>query len=369
MNIPLVDLRKQYRKLKDEIDPAIHAVLDKCNFILGDEVADFEQAFARFVGVRHGIGVSSGTEALHLAMRAAGIGPGDEVITVANTFIATVLAISQTGARPVLIDCEPEGYQIDVNQLAAAVTERTKAIVPVHLYGQCADMDPILDLAERKDLLVIEDAAQAHGAEYKGRSAGSMGTLGCFSFYPGKNLGAYGDGGTVVTNDDALAEALRLLRNWGSVVKYEHPMIGFNSRLDTIQAAVLRVKLKYLPKWNEARRQCASIYNDLLSAEPMVITPRTMPYGTHVFHLYVVQVPHRDRVLDGLQATGIGAGVHYPIPVHLQGAYESLGHKEGDFPYAERLAKRCLSLPLFPELEEDQIAAVVDALRDQLHTR
>jgi dTDP-4-amino-4,6-dideoxygalactose transaminase len=369
MNIPLVDLRKQYQRLKDEIDPAIQTVLDKCNFILGDEVATFEQAFARFVGVRHGIGVSSGTDALHLALRAVGIGPGDEVITVANTFIATVLAISQTGARPVLVDCEPEGYELDVNQLAAAVTERTKAIIPVHLYGQCADMDPILELAARKDLVVIEDAAQAHGAEYKGRSAGSIGTLGCFSFYPGKNLGAYGDGGMVVTEDEALAEKLRLLRNWGSVVKYQHPAIGFNNRLDTIQAAVLNVKLKRLPRWNEARRQCAAVYTELLSAEPMVITPRTMPYGTHVFHLYVVQVPRRDLVLEGLHAAGIGAGIHYPIPVHLQGAYESLGYKEGDFPNAERLAKRCLSLPLFPELEEDQIAAVVDALRDQLHTR
>jgi dTDP-4-amino-4,6-dideoxygalactose transaminase len=369
MQIPLVDLRTQYRKLKDEIDPAIQAVLDKCNFILGNEVADFEQAFARFVGVRHGIGVSSGTEALHLALRAAGVGPGDEVITAANTFIATVLAISLTGARPVLVDCEPEGYEIDVNQLAVSVTERTKAIIPVHLYGQCADMEPILELAERKGLVVIEDAAQAHGAEYKGRSAGSMGVLGCFSFYPGKNLGAYGDGGIVVTGDDELAEKLRLLRNWGSVVKYEHPVVGFNSRLDTVQAAVLNVKLKYLPKWNEARRQCARIYTDLLSAEPMVIAPRTMPYGTHVFHLYVVQVPHRDEVLKGLHAAGIGAGVHYPIPVHLQGAYESLGYTEGDFPNAERLAKRCLSLPLFPELEEDQIAAVVETLRDQLHAR
>jgi len=369
MNIPLVDLRTQYRKLKDEIDPAIQAVLDKCNFILGDELAVFEQAFARFVGVRHGIGVSSGTEALHLAMRAAGIGPGDEVITVANTFIATAVAISLTGARPVLVDCEPEGYEIDVNQLAASVTERTKAIVPVHLYGQCADMDPILELAERKGLIVIEDVAQAHGAEYKGRSAGSMGTLGCFSFYPGKNLGAYGDGGLVVTGDDELAEKLRRLRDFGSLVKYEHPMIGFNSRLDTIQAAVLNVKLKYLARWNEARRQCARTYTDLLSAEPMVITPRTMAYGTHVFHLYVVQVPHRDEVLRGLHAAGIGAGIHYPIPVHLQGAYESLGHKEGDFPNAERLAKRCLSLPIFPELEEDQIAAIVEELRDQLHAR
>jgi len=344
-------------------------VLEKCNFILGDEVAAFEQAFSRFVGVRHGIGVSSGTEALHLAMRAAGIGPGDEVITPANTFIATAVAISLTGARPVLVDCEPEGYEIDVNQLAASVTERTKAIVPVHLYGQCADMDPILELAERKGLVVIEDAAQAHGAEYKGRSAGSMGMLGCFSFYPGKNLGAYGDGGIVVTGDDELAEKLRLLRNWGSLVKYEHPVIGFNSRLDTIQAAVLSVKLKYLARWNEARRQCARIYTDLLSAEPMVITPRTMPYGMHVFHLYVVQVPHRDEVLNGLHAAGIGAGIHYPIPVHLQGAYESLGHKEGEFPNTERLSKRCLSLPIFPELEEDQIAAIVEELRDQLHAR
>jgi dTDP-4-amino-4,6-dideoxygalactose transaminase len=367
MNIPLVDLRAQYRTLKGEINPAIQAVLDKCNFILGDEVATFEHEFARFVGVTHAVGVSSGTEALHLAMRALGIGPGDEVITPANTFIATVLAISLAGARPVLVDCDPESYEIDVNQIAAALSERTKAIVPVHLYGQCADMDPILELAERKGLLVIEDAAQAHGAEYKGRAAGSVGAAGCFSFYPGKNLGAYGDGGMVVTNSDEVAEKLRLLRNWGSTVKYHHPVIGFNSRLDTIQAAVLRVKLKYLPKWNEARRQCARTYTDLLSAESLVVTPRTMAYGTHVFHLYVVQVPRRDAVLTGLHEAGVGAGIHYPVPVHLQGAYASLGHKEGDFPNAERLAKRCLSLPLFPELEEDQIAAVVEALRNQLH--
>jgi len=369
MNIPLVDLRAQYRKLKGEINPAIQAVLDKCNFILGDEAATFEREFARFVGVDHGVGVSSGTEALHLTMRALEIGPGDEVITVANTFIATAQAISLAGARPVLVDCDPESYEIDINQIAAALTERTRAIVPVHLYGQCADMDPILELAERKGLAVIEDAAQAHGAEYKGRAAGSMGTAGCFSFYPGKNLGAYGDGGIVVTNDDELAEKIRLLRNWGSKEKYHHPVIGFNSRLDTIQAAVLSVKLKYLPKWNEARRQCARTYTDLLSAESMVITPRTMSYGSHVFHLYVVQVPRRDQALNGLHEAGIGAGVHYPIPVHLQGAYDSLDQKEGDFPNAERLAKRCLSLPLFPELQEDQIAAVVEALRDQLHTR
>jgi dTDP-4-amino-4,6-dideoxygalactose transaminase len=368
MGIPLVDLRAQYQRLKDEINPAIQAVLDKCNFILGNEVAEFEQAFARFAGVRHGIGVSSGTEALHLALRAAGVGPGDEVITVANTFIATVLAITLTGATPVLVDCEAEGYEIDVNQIGPAVTERTKAIIPVHLYGQCADMDPIMELAARKNLMVIEDAAQSHGAEYKGRSAGSMGALGCFSFYPGKNLGAYGDGGIVVTDDDELAEKLRLLRNWGSVVKYHHPVVGFNSRLDTIQAAVLKVKLKHLPRWNEARRQCAHVYDELLATEPMVITPRTMPYNAHVFHLYVVQVPDRDRVLAGLNAAGIGAGIHYPVPVHLQGAYASLGHIEGDFPNAERLAKRCLSLPLFAELVEDQIAVVVDALRDQLHT-
>jgi len=367
MGIPLVDLRAQYQRLKDEINPAIQAVLDKCNFILGNEVAEFEQAFARFVGVRHGIGVSSGTEALHLALRAAGVGPGDEVITVANTFIATVLAISLTGAQPVLVDCETDGYEIDINQIGAAVTERTKAIIPVHLYGQCADMDPIMELAKRKNLVVIEDAAQAHGAEYKGRGAGSIGTLGCFSFYPGKNLGAYGDGGIVVTDDDELAEKLRLLRNLGSVVKYHHPTVGFNSRLDTIQAAVLKVKLKHLPRWNEARRQCAHAYSELLATEPMVIAPRTMPYNSHVFHLYVVQVPERDSVLGGLHAAGIGAGIHYPVPVHLQGAYVSLGHAEGDFPNAERLAQRCLSLPLFPELQEDQIAVVVDALRDQLH--
>ncbi|MBN1916914.1 MAG: DegT/DnrJ/EryC1/StrS family aminotransferase [Verrucomicrobia bacterium] len=368
MNIPLVDLRAQYKSLKGEIDAAIQAVLDKCNFILGDEVATFESSFARFVGVRHGIGVSSGTEALHLALRAAGVGPGDEVITVANTFIATVLAITLAGAKPVLVDCEPEGYEIDVNQLRAAVTERTKAIMPVHLYGQCADMDPILELAHRKGLVVIEDAAQAHGAEYKGRSAGAMGTVGCFSFYPGKNLGAYGDGGIIVTNDDELADKLRLLRNWGSVVKYHHPTIGFNSRLDTIQAAVLNVKLKHLARWNEARRQCARIYTDLLASEPLVITPRSMPYTTHVYHLYVVQVPERDRVLKGLQAAGVGAGIHYPVPVHLQGAYAPLGHREGDFPNAERLAQRCLSLPLYAELQEDQIAAVVDVLRGQVHS-
>jgi len=369
MNIPLVDLRTQYEALKNEIDAAIQTVLDKCNFILGEEVASFEQEFARFVGVHHAVGVSSGTEALHLAMRTLGIGPGDEVITAANTFIATASAVSLAGARPVLVDCDPETYEIDVRRIAEAVTERTKAIIPVHLYGQCADMDPILELAERKKLVVIEDAAQAHGAEYKGRPAGSMGAAGCFSFCPDRNLGAYGDGGLIVTNDEEVAEKIQLLRNWGSTVKDDHPVVGFNSRLDTIQAAVLRVKLKRLAKWNEARRQCARTYTDLLATEPMVTPPRTAPYGTHVFHRYVVQVPERDKVLKGLNAAGIGAAIHYPIPVHLQGAYNSLGYTQGAFPNTERLAKRCLSLPLFPEIEEEQIAAVVDALRDQLHAR
>jgi len=285
---------------------------------------------------------------------------------VANTFIATALAISLTGARPVLVDCDAESYEIDVAQTAAAITPRTKAIIPVHLYGQCADMDPILELAKKHGLAVVEDAAQAHGAQYNGRPAGSMGDLGCFSFYPGKNLGAYGDGGIVVTSDAALGEKLQLLRNWGSTVKYHHPIVGFNSRLDTIQAAILGVKLKHLASWNEARRQCAQTYTDLLASESLVTTPRTMPGNTHVFHLYVIQVEHRDEVLAGLHEAGVGAGIHYPVPVHLQGAYAWLGHAEGDFPNAERLAARCLSLPLFPELKEEQIAVVVNALRAKL---
>jgi len=361
LNVAFVDLRAQYRALKNEIDAAVAGVMGQCDFILGDEVQRFEQEYTDFVGVRHVIGVGSGTSALYLALRILGIGPGDEVIAVANTFVATLLAISQTGATPVLVDCNSESYNIDVLQIESVIGPRTKAIIPVHLYGQTADMDPLIEIASRHGLKIVEDACQAHGATYKGRSAGSMGDLGCFSFYPGKNLGAYGDGGAIATNNDEYADKLVFWRNWGSKVKYHHEVKGVNSRLDTMQAAILRVKLPHLAEWNRLRRQHAARYTELLSGTN-VVTPRVMPYGEHVFHLYVVRVRNQHMALKKLHNAGIAAGIHYPIPVHMLGAYRDLGYQTGDFPEAERAAKEIVSLPIFPELRDDQIRHCVDVL-------
>lgn len=359
--IPAVDLKAQYRSIKAEIDDAVLRVLESSQFILGEEVAAFECEFAAFCRAGEAVAVNSGTSGLHLALLAAGVGPGDEVITVPFTFVATVAAVQYAGARAVLVDIDPKSYTMDPALIAAAITPRTKAIMPVHLYGQPADMDPILELARSRGLIVIEDAAQAHGAEYKGRRAGSMGDLAVFSFYPGKNLGAYGEGGAVVTNSAEYARRIRMQRNWGGERRYEHILKGFNYRMDGIQGAILRVKLRHLEAWTEARRSHAAEY-DRRFAGTGLSTPYARPDSRHVYHCYTIRVPRRDAVRAHLESAGIHTGVHYPIPVHLQPAYSDLGYRRGDFPVAEQAASEVLSLPMFPELNEEQIAAVTDAL-------
>lgn len=361
MKIEFVDLKSQYQTIADEIDQAINKVVKNGDFILGEAVAIFEKEFAEYCQCKCGIGVGSGTEALHLALKACDIGPDDEVITAANTYIATVLAITYSGARPVLIDINPETYNMDVKKLEAVINNKTKAIIPVHLYGQPADMDPILGIAKRHNLKVIEDACQAHGAEYKGKRLGSLGDIGCFSFYPGKNLGAYGDGGMVVTNNESLAEKVKMLRNYGQKVKYYHLMKGFNSRLDTIQAAILMVKLKKLDKWNKMRRENAKKYSYFLKNSNIVI-PLEMSYVKHVYHLYVIRVNNREKLQKRLAERGISTGVHYPIPVHLQEAYKDLGYTLGDFPVAEGYSDNILSLPMYPELTNAQIEIVSEEI-------
>jgi dTDP-4-amino-4,6-dideoxygalactose transaminase len=359
--IPLVDLKAQYASIKSEIDEAIHRVLDNCQYILGPEVAAFEQEFADYCGSVHGVGVSSGTAALHMALLAADVGPGDEVITTPFTFVATVAAIEYAGARPVLVDIDPQTFCIDVGALEAAVTPRTKALIPVHLFGQPADMRPILDIARRRGIRVIEDAAQAHGSEYEGRRVGSLGDMACFSFYPAKNLGAVGEGGMVVTADDALAKKLRLLRDWGAERKYHHVIKGFNMRLEGIQGAVLRVKLRHLERWTEARRAIAGRYDAALGAAG-VATPVVRPGCRHVYHTYTLRLPQRDRCQQHLSERGIGTGIHYPVPVHLMPAYQDLGYRAGEFPQAERAAGEVLALPVFPELTESQQQVVIEAV-------
>lgn len=359
--IPFVDLAAQYRSIQPDIDAAIAAVLTRGDFILGQDVRLFEQEFAAYCGTAHCLGVASGTDALRLAIQACGIGRGDEVITTAHTFIATVLAISEAGATPVLVDCDPEFGLIDVSKIEAALTPRTKAILPVHLYGQAADLDPILAIARRHNLVVIEDACQAHGALYKGQRCGSLGDIAAFSFYPGKNLGAYGDGGAVTTNRADLADKVTLLRNYGQRVKYEHLEKGGNSRLDTVQAAVLRVKLRHLDAWNAGRQRAAAAYGKALADSGLGL-PAIVPYGTHVFHLYVVRTPNRAGLQKALDAANIQHGIHYPTPVHRQKAMTDLGYAEGAFPVAEALAPQILSLPMFPELSDGQIERVAAAL-------
>ncbi len=364
MHVPFVDLVAQYERLRRDLDAAVCEVSRRGDFVHGAAVGAFEQEFATFLGVRHGVGVGSGGAALELALRAFNIGPGDEVITAANTFIATVLAIGAVGATPKLVDVDPVTYTIHPDLVAAAVTPRTRAIVPVHLYGQVAEMDPILATATRHNLVVIEDAAQAHGARYGGRAAGTFGHASAFSFYPSKNLGAWGDGGIVVTNDEAVAARLRLLRNYGQQAKYYHSVAGTNSRLDTLQAAILRVKLPYLDQWNVLRRAHADRFRSRLGSH--VQTPRAAPNRDHVYHLFVVEVEQRERVQAQLRACEIGTGVHYPVPAHLQEACASLGYRAGDFPVTEAAAGRILSLPMYPELSESQIdytcAALIAAL-------
>lgn len=360
--IPFVDLKLQYQTIKADVERAIAKVLDNAQYVLGPEVEAFEREFAAYSGGLAGIGVNTGTSALHLALLAAGVGPGDEVVTVPFTFVATVAAIGYTGARPVFVDVDPRTYTMDPSQLEAAITERTKAIMPVHLYGQAADMDPIMEIARRRGLVVIEDAAQAHGAEYKGRRVGSIGDIGCFSFYPGKNLGAYGEGGMVVTNRPEFERTVRMLRDWGAEQKYHHVLKGYNYRLEGLQGAILRVKLQHLEAWTEARRAHAAKYDELL-VDAGVSTPYAAPDRRHVYHVYAVRTPDRETLQRKLAQRGIQTGIHYPIPVHLQPAWAELGHRTGDFPIAEQLAREVLSLPMFPELTPHQITTVAKEVR------
>lgn len=363
--IPFVDLSAQYGNIKSEIDQSIAGVLQSSAFILGPDVNHFEEEFASFCQVKFAIGVDSGTSALELALRAYHIGEGDEVITVANTFIATTLAISYTGARPVLVDAQPDTYTIDVSKIENSITKKTKAIIPVHLFGQPADMDPIMEIARKYSLIVIEDACQAHGARYKGMRVGSIGDTAAFSFYPGKNLGAAGDGGMVVTNDENVIDIIRKLRDYGQSQKYHHDQIGYNHRLDTIQAAVLRVKLKYLDDWNRARRQHADRYNKKLASKKLVI-PFVADYSEPVWHLYVIQVENRNEIQKYLTENQISSGIHYPIPIHKQTAYQHLGYKSGDFPVTEYLADKIISLPMYAELTDDMIDTVSEMIIQKL---
>jgi len=360
--IPFVDLKAQYRSIKPEVTAAIAGVLESCEFTLGSEVAAFEKEFAAYCHAGHGVGVNSGTSALHLALLAAGVGPGDEVITVPFTFLATVSAIDYTGARPVFVDVDPRTLTMDPTALEAAITPRTRAVIPVHLYGRPADMDPIVAIARRHGIVVIEDAAQAHGAEYKGRRAGSLGEMACFSFYPGKNLGAYGEGGLVVTDSPEYTRTLRMLRDWGAEKKYEHVLKGYNYRMEGIQGAVLRVKLRHLDDWTDARRAAAARYDELL-VDGGVETPPPAPDARHVYHIYAVRTASRQAWQDALQQQGIQTGVHYPVPVHLQPAFADLGYRAGEFPASERAAQEVLSLPMFPELTAEQCETVCGAVR------
>lgn len=368
--IQFVDLKRQYSEHREELEQAVLRALARGDYILGEDTRLFEQEFAEFLAPAEQlncIGVADGTDALHLALLAVGIQPGDEVIVPANTFIASVLAISNCGAKPVLVDCDPEYYTIDVNKVERAITRKTKAILPVHLYGHPADMDALMEIARAHNLFVIEDTAQAHGAKYKGRTCGTIGDAGCFSFYPGKNLGAYGDGGAVVTRDSRLAETLCLLRNYGQRRKYVHDLKGFNSRLDTVQAAILRVKLKYLADWNQKRVHAASRYSELL-VDSKLQTPKVAPWANPVWHLYVVATENRDALQLHLSNAQIYTGIHYPIPIHRQAAYADLGYSLGDFPVAEYASNHILSLPLFPEIREDEISTVVSEITKGLES-
>jgi dTDP-4-amino-4,6-dideoxygalactose transaminase len=364
--VPYLDLKAQYQSIKPEIDAAIARVLESAQFVLGSEVAGFERDFAAYCGASECIALNSGTSALHLALLAAGIGPGSEVITVPFTFVASVAAVVYAGARPVLVEIDPRSFTMDPAAIEAAITPRTKAILPVHLYGQPADMDPILEVARRHELVVIEDAAQAHGAKYKGRRAGSIADMACFSFYPGKNLGAYGEGGAVTTSNAGYARTIRMLRDWGQDRKYHHLLRGYNYRMEGFQGAILRVKLRHLEQWTEARRALARQYNELL-ADAEVETPKEMPWARHVYHAYTVRTPDRDGLQAALTAEGIQTGVHYPVPVHLQPAYADLGYSPGSFPQSEQAAAEVLSLPLFPEMTRGQVEAVSRAVVERVH--
>jgi len=368
MKVPFLDLKTQYDSIREEIHAALNEVLESTAFAGGPFVARFEKEFADFCGCHHAIGVGSGTDALWLALLALGVGRGDEVITVPNTFIATAEAISFCGAKPVFVDIEEETYNMNPALLEAAISPRTKAIIPVHLFGQMADMDPIMEIARRHGLHVIEDACQAHGAEYKGKKAGSIGDVGCFSFYPGKNLGAYGEAGAVLTNRDDLAEKIKMLRDHGQPKKYYHDLIGWNGRMDGIQGAMLSVKLKHLLEWNEARRKNAQLYTDFLADVEGVAVPREADYGKHVYHIYAVRVHERDSLIRKLAEKDIHCGIHYPVPLHMQKAYKFLELERGSFPIAEKCAGELLSLPMFPDLTSDQIQRAATEIERLLST-
>ncbi|MBV8273704.1 MAG: DegT/DnrJ/EryC1/StrS family aminotransferase [Verrucomicrobia bacterium] len=364
IKVPFLDLKSHHAPLLTEIKGAIAKVIDSCAFAGGPFVAEFEDAFATYCGARYSIGVASGTDALWLSLLALDIGPGDEVITVPNSFMATAEAITYCGAKPVFVDVDPRTYTMDPARLPEVLTARTKAIIPVHLFGQPADMDPILEFAREHGLFVIEDAAQAHGAEYKGRRVGTFGDAAGFSFYPGKNLGAFGEAGAIVTNDAGLQQKLRVLRDHGQVRKYYHEMIGWNARMDGIQAAVLSIKLQHLDASNERRRAHAEQYNLALSGIKEVRLPFASPLARHVYHVYAIRVRNRDEVMQRLTDLGVGCGVHYPVPIHLQAAYRNLGYGQGTFPSAERCAAEFVSLPMFPELTAEQVDIVVQCVNE-----
>lgn len=363
MNVPFMDLKLQYAALKDEILPAVANVLESAQFVLGSEVAAFENEFAAFCGSKYGVAVNTGTSALHLALLAAGVGPGDEVITVPCTFVATVAAIRYTGATPVFVDVDPITYTMDASKIEAAITSKTKVVLPVHLYGNPADIGSILQIARRHNLVVIEDSAQAHAAEYRGRRCGSIGDMGCFSFYPGKNLGAYGEGGLVTTDNPEFAKTIRMLRDWGAEKRYEHVLKGFNYRMEGIQGAILRVKLKYLEQWTAARRTHAAAYNKALAGLPLTL-PVELAGNKSVYHVYPILTENRRELMESLNSRGIQTGIHYPYPVHLLPAHSDLGYKPGDFPVSENIAARELSLPMYPELTDTQIEAVTQSVSE-----
>jgi dTDP-4-amino-4,6-dideoxygalactose transaminase len=362
IQVPYLDLKTQYQSIKPEIDAAIARVLESSQFVLGAEVSTFEQEFAAYCGAKDSIALNSGTSALHLALLAAGVGAGDEVITVPFTFVASVAAIIYAGARPVLIDIDPRPFTMDTTAIESAITSRTKAILPVHLYGHPCDMDPIMEVARRHELVVIEDAAQAHGARYKGQPVGTIGDIGCFSFYPTKNLGAYGEGGAVTTNNAEYAKKIRSLRDWGQDRKYHHAVRGYNYRMEGFQGAILRVKLRHIEKWTERRRAIAKNYDQLL-ADCGLKLPAEMPWARHVYHAYTLRAEGRDGLQKALLAEGIQTAIHYAIPVHLQPAYSDLGYGEGSLPHSETVAQQVLSLPMYPELPEQAIRQIVSSVR------
>jgi dTDP-4-amino-4,6-dideoxygalactose transaminase len=367
VHIPLVDLKKQYQGIKDEILAEVGKTLEEMQLFLGKNVQTVESNFAAYCRAKHGIGVSSGTDALHIALRACGIKPGDEVITTANTFIATAEAILLAGAKPVFVDIDPETYNMDTSQVEKMINSRTKAIIPVHLYGQPADMEPILNLANAYNLKVIEDSCQAHGAEYNGRRTGTLGDASCFSFYFTKNLGAYGEGGLVTTSDPEIAEQCRMLRDHGQNAKYYHAVMGFNGRLDEVQAAILKIKLQHLDEWIEKRRRIARAYHEGLP--PQLVKPVEMPWAKHVYHLYVVRTPERDQLKEWLESQGIHTGMHYPVPIHLQEAWRRCGGDTYHLPVTEKLTKEILSLPIYPELREEEVNYICERAREFCESR